>query len=175
MAALNCALNILWIVIAATNDNQVLEAARDEQFTVIKETEVAGSHKRASITIGQTRSKRIFGFFRTPPIALRNTGADHPDFPHLTRGTGTQRLGIDHNHLLFSRWLTETYQCILLRLGSRHGYHKRVILFQRAVIKGDRAATARATDKERCLRQTVARQESLAAKTTYSKSLRETC
>jgi hypothetical protein len=47
VALLHSPLDVLRIVIASANDNQVFEATRDEQIIAMQETQVAGSEKRS--------------------------------------------------------------------------------------------------------------------------------
>src|SRR5262247_4038904 len=64
--------NILRVMISASNDDQVFEAAGDEKFAVFEKDQIAGAQKRPVVGIAQLGLESICGLRRTIPIALRD-------------------------------------------------------------------------------------------------------
>lgn len=98
VALLYGSLNILRVVISASNDEQVLQTPGDKDFTVSDEPEVTGPQERPFSRIAKCRAKRARSFLRIVPISLGGAGSGQPDFTDLLHGTAGQgfRMGDDH-------------------------------------------------------------------------------
>src|SRR3954452_3324668 len=81
MAPFYCQFDILWIVIAAPNDDHVFEATGNKQHVFLEETHVSSAQERTFPCICQICPERILSLLRFVPIALSNAGASYPDFP----------------------------------------------------------------------------------------------
>jgi hypothetical protein len=92
--------DIVRIVIATLNDDQVFQAACDEQLPLVEEAGVTGAHEGAVTRVGQAGVKRVGRFVRTVPVSLRDAGTADPDFADLIVGTGEARLRVDNSDLL---------------------------------------------------------------------------
>ena len=64
VAPLDGPLDVLRVDVAAADDDQVLEAAGDEQLAVVDEAEVAGAEERALAGVGQGRVERSLRWSR---------------------------------------------------------------------------------------------------------------
>ncbi len=88
MALLDGPLDVLRIMVAAANDDQVLQPAGDVELTVVQIAQVAGAHE-GPVAVGQVRLERVLRFLGAVPIALRHAGALDPDLADAVR-TGTR-------------------------------------------------------------------------------------
>ena len=75
VALLYGSLNILRVVISASNDEQVLQTPGDKDFTVSDEPEVTGPQERPFSRIAKCRAKRARSFLRIVPISLGGAGS----------------------------------------------------------------------------------------------------
>src|SRR5215217_7668074 len=100
MTLLDRQLNILWIMIQATDNDEVLEPPGDKQLAVVEKPKVACSQKCRLARLMLGCMKRVLIFFIMIPVALRHTGPMHPDLAHLVRHTARQKLRM-HNHDFF--------------------------------------------------------------------------
>ena len=87
MALLHSQLDVLRIMIASTDDDQVFQTSCNKQLTFLNKTQVAGSQERPFAAALQNCFENLFGFFRTTPIPCGNTWPFYPDFPDLSAGT----------------------------------------------------------------------------------------
>src|SRR5581483_10387029 len=92
-------LDILRIMVAATNNDQILEAARNKQFAVFDEAQVAGTQER-TFTGRQVSIEGIVRLFWSPPVALCDAGACDPDFANVLIGAACECIGIDDYRIL---------------------------------------------------------------------------
>src|ERR1041385_1866175 len=99
MTPLRCQLKVLWIVVTASNDDQVSESAGYEQFAGDGKSQVARS-KICFVTVWQ-RGAEVLTRRRAPPIALRHGWTSHPNLAHFTTAALLQRVGIDNRNLRF--------------------------------------------------------------------------
>ncbi len=104
VAALRRELDILRIEVAAPQDDQVLDAAGDEQLAAMEEAEVAGAQERP-LAGRQPAAERRRGLLGTVPVAARYAGAGDPDLPHLAGLDLLGRLRVDHRHPLVAERL----------------------------------------------------------------------
>ena len=105
-------LQILWVVVAAADDDQILEPAGHKEFTRVEEPEVAGAEvgsdigpplgdrPRIVVGLGEHGAEGRLRFVGTVPITLRHAGATHPDLTHAARGQRLGGLSIDDQHIL---------------------------------------------------------------------------
>ncbi len=89
-------------VVTPVDDQQVLDAADDEQLAVGDEAQVSGSQPRpfgcARRRSDKPSTERALGLLRFPPIAHRDVVAVHPDLTDRSRRTLDPGLGIDDPH-----------------------------------------------------------------------------
>ena len=95
MALFHRQFDFLRIEIAAVDDDQILQAAGDEQLAVSKKSQIAGAEKRPFAGICQVGMEGELGFLGPIPIALRDARARTPKFHRLVRRAGSQRFRID--------------------------------------------------------------------------------
>src|SRR5579862_4206062 len=79
--------DILGVVIAPANDDQILDAAGDEELAVSQEPEIAGSQEWSVATLCQSPVERIFREVGPPPVAGSHRRSRDPDFADLVRRT----------------------------------------------------------------------------------------
>ncbi len=110
MAGLHGELNVLGVVIAAADDDEVLAASRDEQLAGAKEPQVPGAEKRAAPGLRKIRRECLFGLFGPSPVTLRNARSGDPDLADLVSPGWPPGLRIDNDDLLATSRLTATDQ-----------------------------------------------------------------
>ena len=100
MAALDGELDVLRVVIAAADDDQIFEAARDEELAVAHEAEVPRPQiPFVAITRGGRRLERPLRLVGEPPIASGNDRPSQPDLPDFIGTARDERLGVDDENL----------------------------------------------------------------------------
>src|SRR5262245_40382316 len=87
MTSLDREFNVVRVMIEATNDHQVLQAAGDKEFARINETEITGAQKWSFTSAGKMHAECLFSEFRFTPVTLSDTPSRNPDLSHLTRRT----------------------------------------------------------------------------------------
>ena len=100
MAFGNGRLNILGIVVAAANDDQVFQPAGQEQLTLLKKAKVAGAQIGTGAAIGAVGAKSALALLLLTPIPLGHAGAGDPDLADLARRAAHQRVRVDDGYLL---------------------------------------------------------------------------
>src|SRR6478672_7051852 len=92
-------LDVVGRVVAPIHDQEILDAADDEQLVVKEESRVPGAQPRplgyARRRSDKPSTERTFGLVRFPPIAHRDVVAVHPDLTDGSRRTLDTRLGIN--------------------------------------------------------------------------------
>tara|TARA_Y100000815_G_C13139792_1_gene423862 strand:+ start:222 stop:761 length:540 start_codon:yes stop_codon:yes gene_type:complete len=80
--------DILRIVVAAANYDELLGAPTNEELAVSKKSEIAGSHIRAGTTVFLTEveSESFPGSVRIVPVAVRHGITPDQDLPHPVTG-----------------------------------------------------------------------------------------
>src|SRR6266480_821826 len=151
-------LNVLWVVIAASNDNQIFEPSCDEEFPIAHETEVASAQEGTFAAICQVGTERLLCLLRSVPVSLCYTGTRDPDFANaLVRALGTH-FWLDNDELLVLVTIADTYQGSGVFIFRRSP--KRLIPFQRSGLEspscGENTFFA-CRDNERGLCQTITR------------------
>ncbi len=157
MAALDGELDVLRVVVAAAEDDEVLQPAGDEQLALGGESEIAGPQEGAA-AIAQSRGEHPLGFLRLAPVALGDARPLHPDFSHLARRAGLRGVGAhDGDHRVAG-----------LRVRRQAAADQRP---RSGIFGGDRAAEAPARGhQKRGLGQSVTRVERFAAEAAGGKS-----
>src|SRR5580698_5384834 len=79
--------DVLRVVIAPANDDQILDAAGDEDLAVSQEPEIAGSQEGSVAALCQPPVERVFREVGTPPVAGSHRRSRDPDFADLVRWT----------------------------------------------------------------------------------------
>ena len=72
-------LDVLRVVVAAADDDHVLDPPRDEQLAASHEPEVAGPQERAFAGVGQPGVERLLRLLRPAPVPAATDCAAHPD------------------------------------------------------------------------------------------------
>src|SRR2546421_5506801 len=123
MAPFYCQFDILWIVIAAPNDDHVFEATGNKQHVFLEETHVSSAQERTFPCICQVCPERILSLLRFVPVALSNAGASYPDFPYFVRHTLGEGLRMNNDDPLIGRLQLTPYNlpCILIP-GRGHSH-----------------------------------------------------
>ena len=80
MTILDGVLDVLGIKIAATNNDQILQASRNKELSIMEEAQVTGPQIR-SFFRRQSRLKVAAGLYRTVPITTSDTWTGNPNFP----------------------------------------------------------------------------------------------
>ena len=74
----------LWVMVAASNDDQVLDTAADEQLALVEEAEVARPEvARLGVVVRYLRVEILLCLLVPVPVPLRLRGAVDPDLAHL--------------------------------------------------------------------------------------------
>src|SRR5205085_7082778 len=101
MALLHGLLDILRVVVGAADDDDILDAAGDEQLAArVDKTEIAGPQPRAVFLPDDPRPERCLALVRIAPIALRDIGAGHPDLADAAVRKPLSALGVDDRDFL---------------------------------------------------------------------------
>src|SRR5713226_7556952 len=106
MACLHDCFYIVWIIIAAADNNKILQAAGNKQMSILNETQVTRAHKRAFARIGQARIECGLGTLWIIPVAVRGTFSLNPNLTDVVRRTKQPRLRINDDHLQLKRSTT---------------------------------------------------------------------
>ena len=89
-------------MVAPIDDQEILDAADDEQLAVGDEAEIAGSQPRtfgcACRRSDKRRAERLLGLFGFPPVAGSDVVAVHPDLTGRSLRTLGPGVGIDDAH-----------------------------------------------------------------------------
>jgi hypothetical protein len=87
VTALDCQLDVLRVVIHASDYDYVLDAACHEQVSAADEAEVACSQKGSIIAISQPSFECLFGLFCPAPVTLGDARTGDPDLTDLVSVT----------------------------------------------------------------------------------------
>src|SRR5262245_49367466 len=100
MALLYRQLDILRVVVAPADDDQVLAAAGDEERVVLDEAEVARTQERSDPIRHQRGVDSLDGLSGAAPVPLGDAGAGDPDLADDGGRAGPATVGVDDQHLL---------------------------------------------------------------------------
>src|ERR671918_965686 len=99
MALLGGLFDILRIVIAAINDDHVLDTPRHKQDVTAQKAQISRTKKRAIIRISQSRFEYRLGLIGPLPISRSHARTGHPYFAYgARRATGKSR-GVNDRHV----------------------------------------------------------------------------
>ena len=120
MAVIDRVLDVLWIVVDAAHDDEVLDAARDEQLPrFVHEAEIAGAQPRFVFPL-DARLERRCGRLRIVPIALADMGSAHPHLADLVGGEPPPALRIDNRDALADEVAAAAHHAMrIIRAGGR--------------------------------------------------------
>src|ERR1700722_19074965 len=80
-------LDVVGIVVTPIHDQQILDAANDEQLALGYDGQITSPKpvppRRAGRWIDEPPTEGLFRQLRVPPVALRHVVAVHPDLPYL--------------------------------------------------------------------------------------------
>ena len=94
-------LEILRIVVAAADDDQILEAAGDVEMPPVEETEITGAQERAlARCVGEARGEGLLAGLVAPPVARGHARPGDPDLPDPSSLELPARLGVDDHQPL---------------------------------------------------------------------------
>ncbi len=88
---------VLGEVVAAADDDHILDPTRHVQVSVLDQTQVAGAQVWA-VPTGQLGTEALLAVFGTVPVAVRDTRAGYPDLAHLAVRADRSGLRIDDLH-----------------------------------------------------------------------------
>ena len=100
--------DVVWVVVAAADDHQILQPAGDEQLAVVREAQVTGTQERAFARVLQARAERLRRFVGSLPISLRDAWSRHPDLPDLADRHAGQPVRVSNDNLLVGHRLSAT-------------------------------------------------------------------
>src|SRR5438876_359522 len=106
-------------MVAAADDDQILEPPGDEQLTIPHESEIAGAQEWPRPAILQKRLKRLRRLHRAIPVALRDTWAGDPDLADLARPAAGAGLGMRQHDVLIRQRLAAADQRPRRRMARR--------------------------------------------------------
>jgi|GEM_PF-6800528 len=98
VGALRRPLDVLRVVVAPADDDQVLQSSGDEQLAIVDEAEVAGAQEGACAFRG-ARVEAVGAVLRLAPVAPADAAAAHPDLADLARRAFAPGLRVDDAHL----------------------------------------------------------------------------
>src|SRR6185295_8959023 len=105
VARLGRPFEILRVVVAPAQDDQVLVPAGDEQVPALLEPQIAGAQIAGFARLGglarDPRAEGLGAQLGPPPVAVRDRGAADPDLADPTRSGSPARLGIDDREPVF--------------------------------------------------------------------------
>src|SRR2546421_3219274 len=111
MRLLHRQFDVLGIMVATPDDDQVFEATRYEEFAVLQKSQVSCAHEWAFCAAGQVCSESALGFCGFLPVPLGDARTRDPNLTYLIRQAWGQGFWIDNDNLLAGRCLTRTYEC----------------------------------------------------------------
>jgi hypothetical protein len=107
-------LDVLRMMGPGTDNNDVFEAARNEEFAMAEETQIASPQVRP-VARGQTGPKRLLRFLRLIPIPVSHARSGNPILSDLVRHTLRQVFVIDDEDAL----VLKTFAAADQDLGAR--------------------------------------------------------
>ena len=98
VSGLDAPLDVLRIEVPAAQDDQVLEAAGDEELAAVDEPEIAGAQVSTLVPGESAREGRLLA--PAAEVAGGDARSREPDLADLARGEPAGRVGLDDRHLL---------------------------------------------------------------------------
>ena len=173
VAPLHRALEVLGVVVAPGDDDQILASAGDEKLPALKEAEVTGAQVARAVPVGQGCVERRLGRRRRSPVAGRNARPVQPDLSDHAVVDDRLAVRVHHEDLVPGYASTRAHQ----------GPRRRTATNRRAGLLGAHARVEGADDRcagaigagcdERALGKPVAREEGFASEAVGSEGLGE--
>src|SRR5260221_5783561 len=116
-------LDILRVVIAAPDDDQVLDATCHDELPVVKESEVTSAEERPFPGIAQVRVEGLLSLARLLPISLSDVVPGQPNLADAVRRAAGARLPIDNLDLLVQPCPTAFVKDLCVFAACRHDEH----------------------------------------------------
>src|SRR5262245_51407378 len=110
MALFHRPFNVLRVIIDASNDDQVLETAGDEEFSIPEKSQIARAQEWAFATAGQISLEGPGSILGPVPVSLGQAAIGNPNLAHLMGQTSNRSLGIHNYDPGFAYCLTATHQ-----------------------------------------------------------------
>src|SRR5829696_270474 len=104
MCLLGRQFDILRVIIASPDDNEILAAAGDIDLSVPEKAEIPRAEKWPLARIRKIGMKYLRGLRRTIPVSLRRTFSGQPNLPHPVLRTARHRLWIHDRHDGVAYW-----------------------------------------------------------------------
>src|SRR6185437_15030655 len=119
--------DVVGVKLAATDDDQVLQATGDEQFAIFQKPEIPGTEKWPFTGILQVGSTSTFRVLGSVPIPLGHAWARHPNLADLIRRTRGQRFRMSYDNSGVVQGMATADECPhILLLGA--GLHDTIVL-----------------------------------------------
>src|SRR5439155_16311497 len=111
---------ILWIVICASDDDQIFEPASDEKFAILDETEIASPQKLFFFWGSHNSAKYSFRFLGVAPITFPDARTANPNLSYFPGRTYNSRSRINDGDLHFRKNRSAAHECLrlLFALGT---------------------------------------------------------
>lgn len=121
MAAFDGRLDILRINVAAVDNDEVFEAARNKQLTMLQKSEVAGPEKR-TFAARQVGLESPRGFLGAIPVTVSHGWARNPNLTNCVRRARDHRFRIDDDDSSIADGTAASNQSshTSTRIGRRH-------------------------------------------------------
>src|SRR5438552_3698479 len=100
MAPFYCQFDVLGIVIAAPDDDQVFDTTGNKQHAVLEKAHISGAQERPLPCIRQVGLESMLRLLHFVPVSLGNAGTCYPNFPYVVGRTLAQGLRINGDDLL---------------------------------------------------------------------------
>src|SRR6185312_13239482 len=98
-ASLRRRLDVLGVVVAAADDDQILEPSGHQEPGAVENSEISGAQERPR-TVRQTGAKQQLAFLGPAPITRGHARAADPDLPDGSGRAFSPGLRVDHRDLL---------------------------------------------------------------------------
>ena len=115
--------DVLGVVVAAANDDEVFDPAGDVELVVVDEAEVAGAQVGAVAGVVEVGLEGGGGFTRPGPVALGDVGAADPDFADFVRGAEGAGVGMDDGQGFVEEGLAATDEGLAVGGGGGGGHN----------------------------------------------------
>src|SRR4051794_4163284 len=92
-------LEVLRVIVAPTQDDQILDPPDDLDSCLGARTEVTGTQERAVVVVGEARPEGGRRLLWAVPVTDSHVVAAYPDLADLTGGAAQSRLRMDNGDL----------------------------------------------------------------------------
>ena len=170
MALFHCQLDILRIMVAAADDNDVFASAGDKEFALPDKAQIPCAHEWSCAGVSDMRLEGLCRGLRMSPVSLGNAGPCDPDFADVSGLAGEMCVRVNDHELLVGEDATTTYE--LLSCATRGRCEDGVMLLKGCFLDClhyGSSAFLTAGDHEGCFCETVAGRPCLTTETTGSK------